>query len=122
VGGATADVTLFAGRADACGLFEARPLAVRACAGFLAGRLQATGVAGVSPAYAPQTTWIAGAARLEARIPLAQWFQFAIGADALVPLTRPSLDVVARSGSTLASNELPAVGVALGGGPVVVFR
>jgi hypothetical protein len=122
VGSATAEVTLFAGRIDACSVFVPRPLVVRGCAGLSVGRLQAAGVGGVRPTYTPEALWLAGAARLEARIPLASWFQIGVAADAFVPFTRASLDVDARNGSVLASRGLAPLGAAFGAGPVIVLR
>jgi hypothetical protein len=115
--GGSLGVTLLAGRADACGVLGAGLFRARACLGLAAGRLQVA-AAHVSPSI----PWAAAMGRADVRVSLAPWLGFVLGGDAVVPVTRPSFDVVTPAGAPFATSGLPVVGAALSLGPEITFR
>jgi len=119
--GGSVAASLLAGRADGCGALAGDIVRARACLGLTAGRLQ-TAPAHLAPALSPSVPWAATVGRLDARVSVAPWLGFVLGADAIVPLTRPRFEVVTPAGAPIASTGLPVFGGAVSLGPEITFR
>lgn len=115
------DVTLLAGRADACGAFSQGIFRVRACAGISAGRLRATST-DPSSSVSQIVPWAAAMGHADLRVSLVPRFGFVLGADLIFPLARPRFEVVTTAGALAASSGLPVVGGAVSFGPELTFR
>ncbi|APR77081.1 Hypothetical protein A7982_02428 [Minicystis rosea] len=115
------DVSLLAGRVDTCAAIAWRFGRARACLGLAAGRLHAT-PAGTNAAAPSSAPWGAALARTDARLSLHPWFGFVLGADAIVPFTRPRFEVVTSAGATVTASNLPVIGAAVTFGPELTFH
>jgi hypothetical protein len=113
-------VALFAARADGCAGIERGIVRARGCAGVAAGGLHVT-TQGLMPALSPAVPWAAADLGLGVRFAVAPWFGLVLGADLLVPLTRPRFEVVTPTGAGFASQGLPSIGAALRLGPEFWF-
>jgi hypothetical protein len=113
-------VTLLAARAEGCAAFWARWIGGRGCAGAAAGRLLASSTDARSPA-SQTVPWAAAVARADVRVPLTPRFGLVLGADAIVPLTRPHFVILGPTGASIASAGLPVLGGAVTFGPEVTF-
>jgi hypothetical protein len=120
IGSGAGDLTLVAGRLDACVARYHGVLGSRACLGGAAGRLVADG-SGYATSYAPRLTWAAVLARLEVGVRVSNGFRVAVGMDGVLPLMVPKLEVRSTQGDLVASSTLPQFGVIFYGGPQVDF-
>jgi hypothetical protein len=119
--GGSVGATLLAGRADACGALALGVLRARACLGLSAGRIQVT-TTGLSPSLAPSAPWAAGDGRVDLRAALAPWIGLVLGGDLVVPMTRPTFEVITPAGAAVATVGLPVLGGAVSLGPEITFR
>ncbi len=111
--------TLLAARADGCGVAPGGVL--RGCLGFLAGRYHLA-TEQPSPFGSRSFPWAAAAGRVEVGVALASWLRLVFGGDAILPVTRPQLEVVTPAGATVTSNRPPVLGGAVSFGAEFTFR
>lgn len=116
--GGYVDMSAIAGRLDACGAVPSGALRLRACAGFIAGRLDTEGsnFVGATSNGTQRRAIVGGLARLDLRIPIAGSVGFLAAADAFVRFTHSDIRVGGG-----ASRPLATIGAMFGGGPEVRF-
>ena len=120
IGTGYGDISLVAGRLDACvGRYHGL-LGSRACLGAAAGRLVADGT-GYAYSYAPRMAWAAALARLELSVKMTSGFRAAVGMDGVVPFVVPRLEVMSSQKDVVASTSLPQFGAMFFIGPQVDF-
>jgi hypothetical protein len=120
IGSGSGEMSLIAGRLDACVATYHRLLGSRVCLGAAVGRLVADG-AGYMVSYAPRLTWVGTMARLEGSLKVSSGFRIAIGLDGILPLVVPRLEVRSPEGAVVASTTLPQFGAMFFAGPQVGF-
>ena len=120
IGSGGGDLTLVAGRLDACVARFYGSLSSRACLGGAAGRLVADG-SGYTTSYQPRLTWAGLLAKLEVGMRVSSGFRLAIGMDGVLPLLVPRLEVRSMQGDVVASTTLPQFGAIFSVGPQVDF-
>ncbi len=122
VGRGTAEAGLVAGRLDACAtrVLLDDVARIRACGGIVAGVVSAQG-AGFADPRTTTSLWVAPTLRFDARWSLTRYFGLVIGADGFFPGLRPELQVVDKSGATLAAETFPLAGVGVSVGPSLTF-
>jgi hypothetical protein len=120
IGTGYGDLSLVAGRVDACVARYQSVLGSRACLGVAAGRLIADGT-GYAYSYAPRMTWAAALARLELSVKVASGFRAAVGMDGILPFVVPRLEVMSTQKEVVASTTLPQFGAMFFVGPQVDF-
>jgi hypothetical protein len=131
VGTGSVSAEIFAGRVDACAVFQLGPRAegarlsairLRGCAGLLAGIVHTSVAAGLDPSPSPNSPWVSTALRFDARVALAPRFGLQLAVDALAPLTRTDVDAALMDGTVVDRRPLAPVGIAVGFGPHFIFR
>lgn len=90
----------------------------RGCAGIALGRVSATG-SGFEQSTTVSFGWFAGTLRVDALIRVSKAFRVVVFVEPIIPLPNPIEVDVQRGSSITASRTFPAVGVALGLGPVL---
>jgi hypothetical protein len=114
------DVTLDAGRLDACAALRFSIVRARTCAGVAAGRLLATS-ADQNSSVSQAVPWVAAIGRADARLAVLPWLGLVLGADAIVPVTRPRFEILGPTGAPAAASGLPVIGAAVSLGPEITF-
>lgn len=104
---------LLGGRLHVCAGGSAGPLTVRGCGGVWAGRLRVRG-RGFDEDLSARQLWIALPVGGEVTHRPTRWLELAAGADLVVPVRRPAVQVISDTGTVLERRELPPVGLALG--------
>lgn len=122
VGAGLADVSLLAGRLEACAaVILGRDVArVRGCGGVLAGAVQAEGLSFPDP-RADTGPWVGPTARIDGRWSFNEVFGMLVAVDGFFPGLKPELQVVGPSGAVTAARAFPLAGVGLSMGPSVTF-
>jgi len=122
VGRGEANVSLVAGRLDACvvAVLRKNVARLRGCAGVTAGAISAEGV-GFEETRASTAPWIAPTARIDGRWSFGRVFGLLLGVDGFFPGLKPELEVLSGDGSVQAARAFPAAGVALSVGPSITF-
>ena len=122
IGRGSAELTLAAGRLDACGAASiATELMLGGCVGGLAGALAADGN-GFDAVRSAVVPWVAVDVRLELRYAPAPFLVLSLGFEGVLSVMRPRLDVVNGAGALVAARTLPLAGVLVGVGASVVLR
>ena len=117
LGRRSAGVNLLAGSLAACLARRGQSLRLRACGGAAVGAARAQGSAFSPPSASG--VWAAATVGLDARWAFTKRLGLTGNVELYVPFVVPKIEVV---GTQLeASRSFPAFGVALGGGPSVLF-
>ncbi|EYF04887.1 Hypothetical protein CAP_3698 [Chondromyces apiculatus DSM 436] len=118
---ATAESSLIAGRLDACAAGWPRDLIrLRACAGLLAGAVNASGLSVPDPRTAV-SPWITPALRLDATWHVARPLGLVLGVDGYFPGLRPELQIVDAEGTVVAARRFPLAGVGISLGALLAL-
>jgi len=122
VGTGEANVSLVAGRLDACvvAVLRENVARLRGCAGVTAGAISAEGV-GFEETRASTAPWVAPTARIDGRWSFGSVFGLLLGVDGFFPGLKPELEVLSGDGSVQAARAFPAAGMALSVGPSITF-
>jgi hypothetical protein len=110
--GGRADITLVGGRAHGCLVTGLAPIELAGCVGVAAAAALAAG-RGFLRNHSTEIPWVAGLARLEVSLTIADPLTIGLAFDGLFGLVRPRLDVLGPDGISSDSRVLPAASIAI---------
>ncbi|AKT37909.1 hypothetical protein [Chondromyces crocatus] len=119
--GGTATADLIAGRLDFCAAGRPKPLLrLRACAGMLAGAVNARGGTVPDPRTAV-SPWISPAVRVDGTWWLMRPLGLLVSVDGFFPGLRPELQILDPAGGVVAARRFPLAGIGVNLGPALAF-